>query len=125
MGEQESARTVQICSVDELSDPGAREFKIEREQWPLYGFVVRKADVIAAYVNRCPHAGHPLNLRPDRFFTPDETLLICSSHGALFEAESGKCVAGPCAGKSLTKIPIRIAEDTILLDASAEELQRL
>ena len=114
-----------IYTLDEVGDPGSREFKIERGQWPLYGFVVRKADVVAAYVNRCPHAGHPLNLRPDRFFTPDESLLICNSHGALFEVGSGLCVAGPCSGKALTRIPIRIEADSILLNASEDELQRL
>jgi nitrite reductase/ring-hydroxylating ferredoxin subunit len=114
-----------ICSLSDLANPGSREFKIERSQWPLYGFVVRKADVIAAYVNRCPHAGHPLNLRPDRFFTPDESLLMCNSHGALFQVDDGRCVAGPCSGKALTRIPIRIEGDAIMLDTSDEELQCL
>ena len=112
-----------ICNLSDLA-AGSREFKIERHQWPLYGFVVRKGDAIAAYVNRCPHAGHPLNLRPDRFFTPDGSLLICNSHGALFEPESGRCVAGPCRGKALTPIPIRMEGDAIVLDANEEELQR-
>ena len=117
--------SVVICKLADVGDPGSREFKIERSQWPLYGFVVRKANVIAAYVNRCPHAGHPLNLRPDRFFTPDESLLMCNSHGALFEAESGRCVAGPCVGKALTRIPIRVEDNAVVLDATEEELQRL
>jgi nitrite reductase/ring-hydroxylating ferredoxin subunit len=114
-----------ICALADLPNPGSREFKIERGQWPLYGFVVRKGDVIAAYVNRCPHAGHPLNLRPDRFFTPDESLIVCNSHGALFEIGSGWCVAGPCSGKALTRIPIRVNDDAIELDLTEEQLQRL
>ncbi|HEU4602531.1 MAG TPA: Rieske (2Fe-2S) protein [Steroidobacteraceae bacterium] len=116
---------LRILSLADLPNPGSREFKIERAQWPLYGFVVRKGDVIAAYLNRCPHAGHPLNLRPDKFFTPDEALLMCNSHGALFEPESGRCVAGPCTGKALVRIPIRVEGDEVLLDVSEEELQRL
>jgi nitrite reductase/ring-hydroxylating ferredoxin subunit len=114
-----------LCDLAAIGDPGAREFKLERAQWPLYGFVVRKGDAIAAYVNRCPHAGHPLNLRPDRFFTPDESLLMCNSHGALFEVATGRCVAGPCSGKALTPIPIRVEGNEIVLDATEEELQRL
>jgi nitrite reductase/ring-hydroxylating ferredoxin subunit len=116
---------IRICILADLATTGAHEFKIERAQWPLYGFVVRKGDVIAAYLNRCPHAGHPLNLRPDKFFTPDEALLMCNSHGALFEPESGRCVAGPCTGKALVRIPIRVEGDEVLLDVSEEELQRL
>jgi nitrite reductase/ring-hydroxylating ferredoxin subunit len=113
-----------ICGLADLSNPGSREFQIDRGQWPLFGFVVRKTDVIAAYVNRCPHAGHPLNLRPDKFFTPDESLLLCNSHGALFEVESGRCVAGPCVGRALTRIPICVEQDIIVLDVTEEELQR-
>jgi len=124
MREQETA-IKRICSLIDLPDPGSKEFKIERSQWPLYGFVVRKGDAIAAYVNRCPHAGHPLNLRPDRFFTPDESLLMCNSHGALFDVATGRCVAGPCSGKSLTPIPIRVEGDEIVLDVAEGDLQRL
>lgn len=114
-----------ICTLADLANPGSKEFRIERSRWPLYGFVVRKDDAIAAYVNRCPHAGHPLNLRPDRFFTPDESLLICNSHGALFEPATGRCVAGPCSGKALTPVPIRVDGNEIVLDATEEDLQRL
>ncbi len=114
-----------ICTLADLAATGAREFKVERAQWPLYGFVVRKGDVIAAYLNRCPHAGHPLNLRTDKFFTPDAALLMCNSHGALFEPQSGRCVAGPCIGKSLVRIPIRVEGDEVVLDVSEDELQRL
>ena len=114
-----------ICTLDDLANPGSREFKIERRQWPLYGFVVRKGEAVAAYVNRCPHAGHPLNLRPDRFFTPDESLLMCNSHGALFDIDTGRCVAGPCSGKALTPIPIRVEDGEIVLDVTEEDLQRL
>ena len=71
-------------------------------------FVVRAGGHVRAYVNRCPHAGHPLNLLPERFFTPDGALILCCSHGALFEKQTGYCVAGPCAGRSLTPVPLAI-----------------
>jgi nitrite reductase/ring-hydroxylating ferredoxin subunit len=81
-------------------------------------------------VNRCPHAGHPLNLLPDRFLTPDGTLLLCSSHGALFEKLTGYCVAGPCAGRTLTPLPLEVREGFVMLAdgvdtaALAEEANR-
>src|SRR2546429_9591896 len=69
---------------------------------------VRAGDAVRGYVNRCPHAGHPLNLLPERFLTADGALILCSSHGALFEKGSGYCVAGPGAGRSLTPIALRV-----------------
>jgi nitrite reductase/ring-hydroxylating ferredoxin subunit len=47
-------------------------------------------------------------------------LLLCASHGALFEKEQGLCIAGPCAGKSLKPVPLRIEQGCALLDDSVD-----
>ena len=104
-----------VCALAELESAGARAFTIGSGDWPLRGFVVRVGGAVHAYVNRCPHAGHPLNLLPQRFLTADGTLILCSSHGALFEKGTGYCVAGPCAGQGLTPIPIEIVGNYVLL----------
>lgn len=104
-----------VCRVTELESSGARAFTIGGGDWPLRGFVVRVGAQLRAYVNRCPHAGHPLNLLPDRFFTPDGALILCSSHGALFEKLTGLCVAGPCAGRALTPVPLELVSGFVML----------
>ncbi len=104
-----------ICRLADLGDSGARAFRVGAGDWPLRGFVVRVGDGVRAYVNHCPHAGHPLDLRPHRFLTPDRTLILCASHGALFEKESGHCIAGPCAGQSLQPIALVVVGDLVLL----------
>ena len=104
-----------VCPLADLDDPGSRAFTIGRGDWPLRGLVVRRGAEVHAYVNRCPHAGHPLNLRPHEFLTPDRRLVVCNSHGALFELTTGHCVAGPCAGASLRRIPIRVESGYVLL----------
>lgn len=104
-----------ICKLADLSDPGTHEFSIGNGDWPLRGFVVRQGEQLRAYVNRCPHAGHMLNLKPNQFFAPQEGLLLCSSHGALFEALTGECVAGPCVGKSLRALDVEIKDGLVLL----------
>jgi len=71
------------------------------------GFVVNHDGEYHAYVNRCPHVGTPLDLWPNDFFAEDGRTLICSTHGALYEAATGYCTAGPCAGDSLTRLPLR------------------
>jgi nitrite reductase/ring-hydroxylating ferredoxin subunit len=104
-----------VGRLTDLLDRGCREFSIGTGDWPLRGFVVRRGKEVYAYQNFCMHAGHPLNWKPDSFLTRDGTRIICSSHGALYEIESGVCVAGPCPGKKLRVIPVEIREGQIFV----------
>jgi nitrite reductase/ring-hydroxylating ferredoxin subunit len=104
-----------LCALRELDETGSRGFAVGEGDWPLRGFVVRTATGIAAYVNTCPHAGHPLNFRPHKFLTSDRNLILCASHGALFARDNGLCIAGPCPGQSLTPVPIAVLEEYVLL----------
>jgi len=104
-----------ICALAEIDDPGARGFTCGAGDWPLRGFVVRRGELVRAYVNYCPHAGHALDLLPHRFLTSDGALILCSSHGALFEPEQGLCIAGPCRGARLRALPLRLTAGYVLL----------
>ncbi|HXS19958.1 MAG TPA: Rieske 2Fe-2S domain-containing protein [Steroidobacteraceae bacterium] len=109
-----------ICRLADLEEHGSRAFTVGGGDWPLRGFVVRHGNEIRGYVNRCPHAGHPLDLRPHRFLTPDRALILCASHGALFEKDEGRCLAGPCAGQQLRPVPLEVIGDVVLLAADAD-----
>jgi nitrite reductase/ring-hydroxylating ferredoxin subunit len=104
-----------ICRLSDLADPGSRGFTVGRGDWPLRGFVVRTDENVWGFVNRCPHAGHPLNLQPHRFLTPGRELILCSSHGALFDRQTGFCIAGPCSGHSLTSVPLKVVSGYVML----------
>jgi nitrite reductase/ring-hydroxylating ferredoxin subunit len=104
-----------LCSLAELEETGSRGFSVGEGDWLLRGFVVKTGHGVAAYVNYCPHLGHPLNFRANKFLTPDGSLILCASHGALFARDDGLCIAGPCPGKSLTKIPIEVFAGFVLL----------
>jgi nitrite reductase/ring-hydroxylating ferredoxin subunit len=112
-----------ICPLHELGDPGAKGFTLGGGEWPLKGFVVRRGDCVRAYVNFCPHAGFPLNWKPDDFLAPDAPLILCRMHGALFEMEGGHCVAGPCAGRNLRALAVRVTRGYVMLgeDVPLEE----
>ena len=113
----DSLQEWRVAAPEQVNDPGALEFKVGDGSWPFRGFVVRWQGSLYAYENVCPHAGHPLNFRPDGFFNPDRTLLICSSHGAVFAPDSGDCVAGPCAGECLKRLSCREEEGGIYVRA--------
>jgi nitrite reductase/ring-hydroxylating ferredoxin subunit len=104
---------IAICSMEELADPGSRAFTVGSGDWPLKGFLVRRGERVFAYVNQCPHAGHPLNWHPHEFLTRERTFIQCGSHGAIFEISTGACVAGPCNGKPLRSLPVEIREGIV------------
>lgn len=108
-----------ICRLSDLA-AGARGFTIGRGEWPLRMLVVKVADGVRGYINRCPHAGHPLDLLPQQFLTADRSLILCSSHGALFEKSTGYCVSGPCAGRTLTPVPLEIQCGFVLLTGGVD-----
>jgi nitrite reductase/ring-hydroxylating ferredoxin subunit len=113
-----------LCSLAELEATGSRGFAVGEGDWPLRGFIVKTPTGIAAYVNYCPHAGHPLNFRPHKFLTPDGNLILCCSHGALFVRDNGLCIAGPCQGQSLTPIPVEVVAGFVMVkpDVDVERL---
>lgn len=109
-----------VCRLGDLEEHGARGFTVGAGAWPLRAFVVRCGNEVRGYVNRCPHAGHPLDLRPHRFLTQDRAMILCSSHGALFEKDAGRCLAGPCAGEQLRAVPLEVIGDVVLIAADAD-----
>lgn len=111
-----SHQSVTVGRFDELDDPGCREFQIGDGDWPFRGFVVRRGAQVFAYQNYCKHAGHPLNFKPDSFLTKNQKQIICASHGALYEIETGLCVAGPCPGKTLNAIKVDVIDGLVVVE---------
>lgn len=104
---------IEVGGLDELEDPGCREFTIGEGDWPFRGFVVRKGVDVFAYQNFCMHAGHPLNWSPNKFLTKDKTAIICASHGATFDIETGECTGGPAAGRALRPVKAEVRDGTV------------
>lgn len=105
----------QLCALDALDDPDAKGFLFGRGKASFDMFLVRRDGRVRAYVNECPHAFTPLDTWPDKFLTMDETRIICSTHAALFRIEDGYCTSGPCAGKSLIAIDIKIVDGMVCI----------
>lgn len=95
---------IELGDIENLPHAHGREFSLGQNAV----LVVNWHGEFYAYLNRCPHAGWPLNLQPDQFFNVDKSLLQCSNHMAMFSPETGLCVAGPCAGGHLTPVDIGV-----------------
>lgn len=103
-----------LCAMDDLADPGSKGFLFREGDKLFLGFLVRQGGAVRGYIDRCPHAGTPLALSPDRYLTREGDLILCTSHGALFRLEDGLCVGGPCAGRSLWPWNVRLEAGEIV-----------
>lgn len=72
----------------------------------MSAFVVKFEDRLHTYENHCPHLGTELDWAPGQFFDDEQALLVCSTHGACFKPDTGKCVSGPCVGQSLIRLNV-------------------
>ena len=100
-----------VCRRSELGDPGGRSFEVGGGTWPFRGFVIQLKGELRAFANICPHLSHPLDMLPDEFLVDEGELIRCASHGALFDADSGECVFGPCVGQSLLALDAEVDAD--------------
>ena len=98
-----------ICASTALEECGKGvRFALAAGAAEEKGFVIRAYGKASAFVNQCPHAGTELDWNPGEFFDFAGVYLVCSTHGAIFEPNSGLCVAGPCRGASLE--PLAVSE---------------
>ncbi len=78
-------------------------------------FVVAFGGEIYAYVNKCPHRYTELDWLPGEVFDDEGLYLICATHGAVFEVNSGLCTDGPCKGLSLDRVQVREVDKHVIL----------
>ena len=106
-----------LCRLDDIEDGQAKGFTLGQRLEAGQGleareiFVVREGARVFGYVNSCPHLGTPLDWQGDRFISLDSGLIMCATHGALFEIADGFCVDGPCVGENLEPAPVVIDGD--------------
>ncbi|UTW44123.1 Rieske (2Fe-2S) protein [bacterium SCSIO 12696] len=100
-----------LCQLEDIQDGDSKEFYPSGEAL----FAVRKGEAVFVYRNSCPHTGMPLNWQPDRFFDVDKQFIQCAVHAAIFQPDTGLCVAGPCSGDSLTTIPCQIKNGAVFI----------
>ncbi|MGH8809687.1 MAG: Rieske (2Fe-2S) protein [Noviherbaspirillum sp.] len=77
------------------------------------GFVIRYDGGVYAYLNRCVHVPIELDWNEGEFFESSGLYLMCSTHGALYTPDSGRCAGGPCRGGRLRPIAVFEQDDQV------------
>lgn len=70
------------------------------------GFVIRYGGTVYAYLNRCAHVPIELDWNEGEFFESSGLYVMCSTHGAIYTPETGRCAGGPCRGGRLRPITV-------------------
>ena len=107
-----------VCRLDDIPDGNAHGFPAPDGGFIGF-FVVRQGSDLFGYLNSCPHIGVPLDWMPNQFLSTDRRRIICAMHGAEFTIAEGRCLAGPCLGDHLQKVPLRIEADMVLVQDEA------
>ncbi|MCV6604182.1 MAG: Rieske (2Fe-2S) protein [Porticoccaceae bacterium] len=102
---------IKLCHLEDIPDGGSKEFYPSGEAL----FAVRREGRVFVYRNCCPHTGMPLNWVPDQFLNLEKTYIQCAVHAAIFQPDTGYCVAGPCSGESLQAIPSDIKNGSVFI----------
>ena len=96
-----------ICASAALENSGkALRFELEYFGERAPAFVLRFRGRVYGYLNRCGHVPMELDWREGEVFDFEGRDLICSTHGAAYAADSGRCLGGPCGKTPLVSLRI-------------------
>jgi nitrite reductase/ring-hydroxylating ferredoxin subunit len=103
-----------ICRSDALLECGRGvRFEVEYFGAPAPAFVVRQDGQVHGYLNRCAHVAMELDWQEGVFFDSSGRDLLCSTHGAVYETRSGRCLGGPCNRTPLVKLRFEEREGSV------------
>ena len=104
-----------ICPESALEDGASLKFRVLENERLIEAFLIRHAGQYYAYKNRCAHMALTLDLEDNDFFTIDYGALICKTHGAMYQPDTGVCFAGPCYAESLEALQLEVRDGHVVL----------
>ncbi|MBH5371185.1 Rieske (2Fe-2S) protein [Bradyrhizobium glycinis] len=107
-----------VCGFNDIPSRQAMGFRLmavddDGNHHPWSIIVVRWGKKVFGYVNECPHNSVNLDWERNQFLDPYGNRLMCGKHGSTFELGTGRCVEGPCQGRTLTPIALAVLDDDI------------
>lgn len=98
---------IPICASSVLEDGGKGvRFPLTAGGEDGTGFAIRYGNTVYAYLNRCAHVPIELDWNEGEFFESSGLYVMCSTHGALYIPDTGRCAGGPCRGGRLRPIEV-------------------
>lgn len=114
-----------VGRAEEMQPGSVKKFWLICQNYRVDGFLINYRGEFHAYINRCRHMTTPLDFVRYQFFTEDGRHLICLTHGAVYEPDSGLCVDGPCKGSSLYRLPVLVDQGEVVVGCPSGDLSFL
>jgi nitrite reductase/ring-hydroxylating ferredoxin subunit len=90
---------IPLCNSADLVNSGeAVPFDVTYGGQTCRAFSIRYQGQVHAYLNRCAHVPMEMDYQPNRFFDSTGHWLMCATHGAIYQPQTGACRGGPCRG---------------------------
>ena len=121
MSQSETSALVIVAQIGEVGPGQTKKFLLSVEGRETECFLVNYGGQYFAYVNRCAHVPMTMDWIDNQFLTEDGRYILCATHGAAFEPDTGECIFGPPCGKFLPRVPLRIEGGQIMADQPLED----
>ena len=97
---------IDLCPSEALVDGGrAVAFDVRYCGQICRAFAIGYQGRVHAYLNRCTHVPMEMDYQEGQFFDDTGRWLLCATHGAAYQPDTGACAGGPCRG-GLVKIAL-------------------
>ncbi|HXG20375.1 MAG TPA: Rieske 2Fe-2S domain-containing protein [Methylomirabilota bacterium] len=112
---------VEVARVGDVPPGETKKFYLQVDGREIECFLVNYKGQLFAYVNRCRHVPMTMDWVENQFLTEDKRYILCATHGAAYEPDTGECVFGPPCGRFLDRVPLTIEGDRVLAQRPVEE----
>jgi len=108
--------TSRITSVDDVPEDTTLVYRLRPVDGdePKEAILLRDEAGVVSWLNYCQHFTH-IKLDKGSGAEMRDGEVICTNHGAYFEADSGRCTFGPCEGAYLNEIDVAVEEGVVYL----------
>ena len=105
-----------ITSVDDVPGDTTLIYRLRPVDGdePKEAILLRDEEGVVSWLNYCQHFTH-IKLDKGSGAEMRNGEVICTNHGAYFEADSGRCTYGPCEGAYLNEVEVAIQDGEVLL----------
>ena len=108
-------KKIKIAVSSFEKDPSTVKFKFFINGEKRTGFALLFEGGYYVYKNQCQHLPVELDWEDNDFFDETNKFIVCATHGALYEPQSGHCIAGPCNGENLISMAFEVTKDNIVI----------
>jgi nitrite reductase/ring-hydroxylating ferredoxin subunit len=105
-----------IAGVEEVPEATTTVFRVRNDDGEeREAILLREGGDVLCWLNYCRHFTH-VKLDKGSGATTRNGEILCTNHGATFEADTGECTFGPCEGALLEPVEVTVVDGEVYLD---------